>query len=163
MKTPKELKARYPYMFEGRSLGISFAKGWFKLFAQLCMDIDTALGIDKHGFQWTQVKEKFGSCRFYWYIKGRKSATYVDVQTPDGVVSFVNNPPAKGGADFAATVDKINELVEAASQLTNHLCIVCGDQGKAINQSGYTLVLCKKHASREPGKPLDIWFNDDEE
>lgn len=63
MNTPKELQARFPYMFEGDNIGIDIARGWMLGFQKLCEQIDELLGADKRGFHWTQCKEKFGSAR----------------------------------------------------------------------------------------------------
>lgn len=51
----KELQARYPYQFKDPELGVSMAKGWVVVFAQLCADVDHVLGQDKRGFHWSQV------------------------------------------------------------------------------------------------------------
>jgi hypothetical protein len=54
------------YQFSVPWLEIEVAKGWMPLFAQLCADVDQALGADTYGFYWSQIKEKFGSARFYY-------------------------------------------------------------------------------------------------
>jgi hypothetical protein len=163
MKNPKELMASYPYMFEGQNIGISFMKGWFILFAKLCQDIDAVLGEDKHGFHWTQCKEKFGSARFYWGMKGHQSSTYVDIMTPDGFFGAVNKP-AKKGSPVDLIAQQIDALVEAATKATNIACIVCGELGNRTNHDGYMLVLCKKHeADNVADKTLDIWFPEEEQ
>jgi len=60
MKNPEQLISALPYQFAG-DIGIEFYRGWMGIFSRLCFAIDEALGDDKRGFHWTQVKEKFGS------------------------------------------------------------------------------------------------------
>lgn len=120
-KTPAELKARYPYQFNNpKSLGISFARGWFKGFAELCAEIDALLGDDKRGFVWAQVKEKFGSARFHFDIVGRTSKN-------------------------AKIARQIQELVFLAANRTAEQCIVCGAPGEMRHEGGYVLCLCDAH------------------
>ncbi len=120
-KTPAELKARYPYQFNNpKSLGVSFARGWFKGFAKLCAEIDEILGDDKRGFVWAQVKEKFGSARFHFDIVGR----------------------ARKNAKIA---QQIQDLVLKAGNRTARQCIVCGGAGKMRTEDGYVLCLCDAH------------------
>lgn len=57
MTTQRQVQARYPYMFVGRHLGISIARGWIRIFAKLCNDVDELLGSDKRGFHWRQCTE----------------------------------------------------------------------------------------------------------
>ncbi|MDZ4283530.1 MAG: hypothetical protein U1C04_22550 [Hydrogenophaga sp.] len=59
----RDLQVTFPHQFSGPSLGVNVARGWLPIFAQLCSDIDAALGPQKRGFYWRQVKEKLGSLR----------------------------------------------------------------------------------------------------
>lgn len=120
-KTPAELKARFPYQFDNpKSLGISFARGWFKGFAELCAEIDALLGDDKRGFVWAQVKEKFGSARFHFDIIGRTGKN-------------------------VAVARKIQALALEAANRTAKQCIVCSAPGEMRNEGGYVLCLCDAH------------------
>jgi len=120
-KTPAELKARYPYQFNNpKSLGISFARGWFKGFAELCAEIDALLGDDKRGFVWAQVKEKFGSASFHFDMVGRSGKN-------------------------VKIARQIQDLVFQAANRTAKQCIVCGAPGEMRNEGGYVLCLCDAH------------------
>ena len=102
-KTPAELKARFPYQFDNpKSLGISFARGWFKGFAELCAEIDTLLGDDKRGFVWAQVKEKFGSARFHFDIVGRRGKNAKIARQIQELVFEAANRTARGDLRFGA-------------------------------------------------------------
>ncbi len=122
-KTPAELKALYPYQFNNpKSLGISFARGWFKGFVELCTEVDALLGDDKRGFVWAQVKEKFGSARFHFDIVGRSGKN-------------------------VKIARQIQELVFHAANRTAKQCIVCGAPGEMSNDGGYVLCLCDAHVA----------------
>ena len=54
MMTPKQLKARFPYMFAGENIGISIARGWMPGFQILCERLDALLGENKQNFHWIQ-------------------------------------------------------------------------------------------------------------
>jgi hypothetical protein len=88
MTAPKQLKDRFADMFAGQNIGFSFYRGWFALFENLSHDIDALLGQDKRGFHWVQLKEKFGSARFYWAMKGYANKLHLSVISEKGVLEF---------------------------------------------------------------------------
>jgi hypothetical protein len=135
MKTFKEIQAMYPYQFGGPNMGISVANGWLACVEQLCLNIDLALGENKHGFHWTQIKEKFGSARFHYQTTSTKDRA----------------------ADKAVT-DQINRQISITMAAINHICIVCGEPGSPDHSDDYTLLLCPKHKqARLAGEKLNIW------
>jgi len=151
---PRNLTERFPYMFEGEHLSLSIAKGWESLFEQLCEDIDALLGADRHGFYWVQLKEKFGSARFYWSMEGERQAVRIDEISKLGAVTtlvgrHVENPSSP------TLQEQISALVDAASDKTQHMCIVCGHAGKGHSDHGYVLILCDEDIKqREAGIEL---------
>lgn len=158
MNTIKQLQDRFPYMFEGQNIGISIARGWESLFVRLCEDIDKLLGPDKRDFHWVQVKEKFGSARFYWTMKNRSPSVRIDIISESGVVTPL---VARGeGRKPQSVSEQIDALVETTSHKIQRLCIVCGKPGAVNNDEPYVLVLCPDHAAdRRKGrlKPTQIW------
>ncbi len=68
--TLQNLKARLPYMFPSSAWGFVFYRGWLSMTVRVCEEIDMLLGEEKQGFCWTQIKEKFGSARFYYAFRG---------------------------------------------------------------------------------------------
>jgi hypothetical protein len=163
MKTLKEIKALYPYQFAGKNLGFGIAKGWLPDFSELCKSIDDLLGENKRGFHWVQLKEKFGSSRYYFSIKGKRDSVRVDLISTKKVISYEKNPPAT--KDQPQTLfDQLSELISAAEAHTCDHCIVCGTPGKIDQHGGYLLVLCDMHAAqRTAGGDLDIWPRDEDE
>ncbi len=120
-----DLSKRFPYMFNGRNIGLSVGDGWMEVFAKLCEDIDTLLGDDKRGFHWVQLKEKFGSARFYYE------------HDPDG-----------GDEVFG----QIADLVGVAMGKTHTMCMQCGQPGKEDAKYGWVLTLCEEHATERHAK-----------
>lgn len=145
----KDLQARYPYQFKDPELGIAMAKGWVVVFAQLCADVDQVLGQDKRGFHWSQVKEKFGSARFYFQFAGRKPDLRLDIQMPGGVLSQVMpfERPVRTDQDrsFEQVNSEIRQLAMQAEMATRRVCLVCGRAGSQDVDAGYVLVLCPEH------------------
>lgn len=117
MKSKAELKAKYPYMFEGANIGIDLHDGWLPTFAAACDAVDKLLGVDKAGFHFSQVKEKFGSARIYWESK------VLDKEVEKG----------------------ITRLIDGAEKATESLCMVCGAPAEIKKYGGWFACLCEVH------------------
>ena len=167
MTTQKQVEARYPYMFEGKHIGIAIPRGWIEIFAALCSEIDALLGDNTHGFHWTQCKEKFGSARWYWGMAGVQSVLRVDLIAPDRVASLTTSAKSRNSntAPSATQLERLSALVRAAEQQTTHSCIVCSeaaanDRGNE-GGSGWYLTLCPEHTAQRAGGQLPpIYFED---
>jgi len=145
----EQIKQRFAYQFSGkRNLGFSIPKGWIPSFKQLCADVDNLLGSDKHGFYWIQLKEKFGSARYYWNLGS--SDTYVDF----GPAASVRI--RKRNSDELR--DKLRLLISSVQDKTTDQCAVCGNHGVSDSTGGWLLVLCKDHIiQRKAGQKLDLY------
>lgn len=146
------LMSRFPYQFAGENIGISVAKGWSELFTKLCEDIDVELGEDKRGFYWRQVKEKFGTGRFYWKLGRNTSSMRIDIVNVEGHFSLMNSPATPmQNRDFEISVlmAKLEAIVESAERQTKSTCIVCGANPAAIDSTGgWVLNLCEEHSKQ---------------
>lgn len=163
MKTLKEIEKLYPYQFAGKNIGLSIANGWLPEFYELCKNIDDLLGENKRSFHWVQLKEKFGSARYYWSVKGKQDSVRVDCISPKKVVSYKTNPPASK-SEPQALFDQLSKIIDAVEAKTHTHCIVCGALGKIDQREGYVLVLCDLHSKlRADGGDLDIWPKADDE
>lgn len=147
-----QLQVHYPYQFQEPKLGISLAKGWARRFSRLCQEIDDVLGEDKQGFHWIQVKEKFGSPRFYFRFGSRQADLRLDLQSPEGVYSQVlrvEGVDPEGQNDAAARLeqvrDQVRQLAFQAELDCKNVCLACGRPGKPDVGSGWVLVLCPEH------------------
>ena len=58
-------------MFAGPAISIEFYKGWFPIVIGLCFEIDRMLGAHRDGFHWIQIKEKFGTMRLHFDLRGK--------------------------------------------------------------------------------------------
>ncbi len=139
LNTPRELKARYPYMFaKAGPYAFEFPKAWFPAFAKLCEEIDKLLGENKRGFRWLQTKEKFGSARYYWKMTGRSGDIHIDMISPQGKVTTLVDKPKSAQP---AIVHRISELVRRAQEETGKICFACGEAGELATNRGWLLVL----------------------
>jgi hypothetical protein len=145
---PEQLIAALPYQFAGKNIGITFHRGWQDLFVRLCFAIDEALGEDKRGFHWTQVKEKFGSLRAYTHLDPTKDGSayapvVISEQQPNGAlkqVSRLNESSARGDP----VGKRIGALIEAACDEAAQTCCVCARPAK-IKNLGWVACLCDYH------------------
>jgi len=163
--SPRELKAKYPYQFAGPHIELSFFKGWMPIFAQLCADIDAELGPNKRSFHWRQLKEKFGSARWYSQMdpllepqEDAEDLTHLSIEEVNKRVLRLADPDE---LPLRQRIQTLRRDAEAATQTT---CIVCGEAGEADRGSGYYLVVCLEHArQRRRGDMESAWFTDEED
>ncbi|MET4278542.1 MULTISPECIES: hypothetical protein [unclassified Bradyrhizobium] len=103
--------------------------GWRDLLERACARIRKAVRADGGSFRATQIKEKFGSLRFYYRIRDL-------------------SPRA------AARVQEAIDLAEARSATT---CEVCGERG-FLRAGGWLATRCDAHAEGRPAVPVDDGF-----
>ena len=142
--TPKQLKVRFAYQFAGQHLGRTFYRGWFPTFVKLCEDIDAVLGQDKGGFNWVQIKEKWGTGHFYWEMQG-SSTKHLDLRSP-GQLTQVRVLEQAADSARPSLAERITELVRQAERETVTQCIVCGRPATISDEEAWILALCEEHA-----------------
>lgn len=149
MNTFKELQARYPYQFAGPIISMGTTQGWFRLFVQLCEDVDQTLGPAKRGFHWRQIKEKFGQARIYYRL-----GTVEDHDDEDDG----NSKHFEGRAEL---MQKLLELKMAMESASAHICAACAEPGYVSSRSGYMLALCEwHHRQRAAGEDFSVWIEE---
>jgi hypothetical protein len=136
------LMARFHYQFEGQGIiGYEFYPGWMPVLAQACEAIDQVLGEDKRGFHWVQLKEKFGTGRFYYaFAKADRAPQRVDIIGAGRLQAFATHPMAEDGVEKA-----IFEIVREAEAATCSRCMVCGAPATVKSYGGWLGTLCEKH------------------
>jgi hypothetical protein len=177
MTTPQALKARFAYMFQRNQRHLSFYRGWMPLLEQLCADINSTLGPDKHGFRWIQIKEKFGSGRFYDEFDERRVLD-AGIVGPDGVQrlslqldhgSIGTQADEDNDDEVGPQIDPavlalyrdIGALVRQATAATDGLCMLCGGPGRIDRREDYWLTLCAEHApDRRRGQLAQLWMEE---
>lgn len=132
------LRAAYPRLFgKGSPLGVWYPEGWDRVLHRLCATIDAFLD-DRQAemFRIDQVKEKFGTLRFYYSVAGRTKLT-VDVLGPEQHLRAANSPKYRKG--FPA--DAIDALIRQAEAATRTTCAGCGKPG-VLRTRGWHRVTC---------------------
>lgn len=120
------LQESYPRLFaRGTRLEVDFPPGWAGILHALCASIDRVLD-DRLAAEFgvVQVKEKFGTLRFYYAFAGEAKVT-VDIHRPEGI-RRVSIDPTYPAAFPAAAVDAFIATAERQSATT---CARCGAPG----------------------------------
>lgn len=143
------LKARFPYMFEGRHAGLTFYRGWTPALSRVCEQIDDILPSGKHGFHWVQIGADQGSGLFV-YVLGERQTLVADLQGSSRRALFIGTAEA-GAAEISS---KLDLLVLEAERVTSECCMVCGQRGNLSFHFGYGLTLCNAHP---PGALNTCW------
>lgn len=127
---------------------IDYMPGWFGILAELFSGIENVLTTEqKKEFRVTQIKEKFGSLRFYY----RGQPLHVDIQTKKEIVSFEMGSEEKA-------FDAVDRLIEKAVSDSSQTCMFCGDPGE-LRRYDWWLTLCEYHARlSQEGRRIDADF-----
>jgi hypothetical protein len=119
------LVARHPRLFHLPAAGPEAAQGypnceqgWQELLELACIRIEAALG---GAFNALQLKQKFGTLRFYW-----------SGDMPD------------------AAKAKVEEAIALAVARSACTCEVCGKEGWLHNRGGWFATACAEHAQGDP-------------
>lgn len=141
------LQRAYPRLFDkGSPLGVWYPKGWDHTLHQLCGAIDALLDDGQTKlFRVDQVKEKFGTLRFYYSVAGQTKLT-VDVLLPEQHLRAANSPKYRTG--FPA--DAIDDLIREAEAATRTACAKCGKPG-VLRTRGWHHVACDECEAKRPG------------
>lgn len=123
----------FPFMKDVRG-GASVGPGWIPLLVELCEKIDEIL--KQHPdlrFHVDQVKEKFGTLRFY-------ASTYSEAMTKeDGrPYQMVTNP------EHESAKNKIYDLITEAETKSEVICEYCSDPGKLTGRT-WLKTTCATH------------------
>jgi hypothetical protein len=123
-----DLVARYSDLFNVGQHGGTYTPGypecgagWRDLLERACARIRAAVAADGGTFSALQIKEKYGSLRFYW--TGRLSNA------------------------AEARVEEAIELAEARSACT---CETCGKRGRLFKRGDWLMTACDEHGTGEP-------------
>lgn len=122
------LVAAHPALFAGELPAIPshLPAGWFGLVDRLCSDLEALLGHRSDSFIVAQVKEKFGSLRFYYDW---------------------NRGDAESDPHAALLAEQLRTLIDAAREQSTRICQKCGAPAVLASHRGWTAALCGQHAS----------------
>lgn len=151
MMALRALKMRHPYMFARPHIGQDFYRGWVPGLIVACDAIDRLLGHDKRGFHLRQIKEKFGSARYYWSTD-HVTPLRLSLSTNGGLLE------RQYGLESADDVTKqICQLLLAAEESSRRECIVCSKPAEVRSFGGWLLATCTQHGPDV--MPKDILFH----
>lgn len=150
------LKARFPYMFNTKdNLGCAFHRGWMPILAGLCVEIEQLLGERREAFHWKQIKEKFGTGRFY-YSLGNAHDMRVDLMNPAGRLSF--SAELESDDAFTDVKQAVFNLVTEGEEETTRSCMICGGAATPRAYGSYVLNLCADHHPDMVRQPGDLRY-----
>lgn len=119
-------------MFSEDNIGFEFPPGWLHLVEQLVSDLEALPGGD--ALRAKQVKEKFGTLRFYLAGAGMR----IDILGRGQGASLV---PQEADTLLAAA----QKLIRKAEGKSAHICELCGEPGET-RPGGWVRTLCDLHA-----------------
>ena len=114
---------------------ISCDKGWYKLLA----DTNRKMKLMCPTYEIHQVKEKFGTLRFYWGVS-LEDAAWADMNS-----------------DVVQTIyDIMEDIAHQAEHSSAYICETCGGHGKTRVRNHWYKTLCALCAIHDD-YPLDEW------
>jgi hypothetical protein len=122
-----------------------FPTGWVSILNALCSFIDVLLD-DKQAsrFQVVQVKETFGTLRFYYSVDGLRGLT-ADIHLCGGLMRL--------GVDQAHPhpfpSDAVDAAIQQAEKLSAVTCATCGEPGRLRSTAGSHCVACDACESKQ--------------
>lgn len=127
----KKLVETYPKLYRQRNLpmnqtcmnwGFECGDGWFDIINRLSAELEWLNNIGVVTVEAVQVKEKFGTLRFYESIREGKNWT----------------------DDFP--IEIIEDLIDEACAKSAYTCEVCGSKHAHLRSGGWLRTLCDEHA-----------------
>lgn len=140
----EDLILAHPALFRGAPPVVMshLPAGWYGLLDRLCSDIERLLDRETERFRVEQIKEKFGTLRFYWSLD----------DAGDAVADFIDGSGAHVGkfvleAQGDRLRGEIRALVLEAEGRSATACQDCGAAGTLETRRGWASTLCDAHAA----------------
>ena len=119
------------------AFGCQCDNGWYDLLSEICEKIQSVY--DKNGREpdivIDQIKEKFGTLRFYYHFGGDAPAIHAFDCLGQGSLRF---HPGKGDNLH----EEISKIVEWGEKKSGEICEHCGSPGSMKVQNGWYRTLC---------------------
>lgn len=138
--TRDEVTAAFERLTKIPDYGFSCDDGWMPLLGIIAREIAAIPKADRKGFRLDQVKEKWGTLRFYYSFGNRNKVSEISIVSPDGISST----RLKSGTSEARS--KIAKIVTAAETASYFICEECGRPGRPGSTGSYVQTLCHEHA-----------------
>jgi hypothetical protein len=156
----KKLFDKFPHMFKTRhdrmqscmGFGFECGDGWYNIMYELMQKIDDFIE-DGENVEIQQVKEKFGTLRFYynydyngwnwWITCPRFLSRFRWCYRLFSKINIFVNKIRKDLFNYYTRGEIVSQMVDDAYNLTYKTCELCGAKGK-MRTEGWNIVLCKE-------------------
>jgi hypothetical protein len=157
-----DLIAAHPALFRGEEPRVSshLPTGWYGIVDRLCTDLERILDARAPQFSIAQIKEKFGSLRFYWDLDGEPSPLFADVLGSLPADIALATFPTESGTEVVVAATAVGTrisirgtdalsraiaaLVTEAEAESTRTCLTCGQPGR-LWTDGWLHVACDHH------------------
>ncbi len=129
--TREELRSKWPIL---HAIQLEHGPGWNEIIDRV-MSAIYAAGFDPKRDEIRQIKEKFGTLRFYVLCDARTSGDGQSLKT-DG------------------RIDRILNAIKA-NDASGKTCEECGEPGRLLVSAGWWLTRCKDHAQADALPPAE--------
>lgn len=155
-KLEKALADEFPFMRRGLSIeeqqekgyiddlygafGLDCNNGWYQLIRDMCAEITAAYEAvgEPVDIVVDQVKEKYGTLRFYYHPKGQPIAIHA-------FDSLSGGPSLRVRPGRSEIYQKVAEIVDRYEEMSGHVCEICGAPGCLRTDLRWILTLCDEH------------------
>jgi hypothetical protein len=135
MMTRDEVSAAFVEFANIPEYGLCCGDGWLPLLGIIARDISAIPVDDRKGFKVVQVKEKWGTLRFYYSLGKKRGLCEISIAGANGI-----------STTRLGVAGLIGEIVGAAELASYFLCEECGRPGRARTARPYVQTLCDEHA-----------------
>lgn len=164
-KYGEKFMSRFPILFQERKKsmqetcmcwGIECPKGWYHILEQLCtvLEFQNMEFVKKYNIAVVadQVKEKFGTLRFYFSIRTVDDDGVVITEVDengdlksDKLTNRLDENTHRIAADYLEMV--VDQFIREAEELTENTCAKCGiplNKDNKVETDGWITYLCKE-------------------
>ena len=139
----EKVKAEHASLYTGQDIGDRVGPGWWAILDDAMTKIEDVMKkYPAYVFSVRQIKEKFGSLRFYYALRKIGQDEYDD--------EFVDDTIAARDELFG----QIAGIIDVAEQKASETCEWCGEPGHT-GGDGWVKTLCDKHHDMSNRKRYD--------
>lgn len=126
------------------AFGIEAGNGWYQLLYDMCKEIAEVLEAEEKTDHIVvdQIKEKFGSLRFYYHFEGMEPGIQAFDFIGQGSIRIM---PGKDDA-----YQKISKIVQKYEDKSKEVCEICGCEGTVRTDLRWIRALCDTCYSKCP-------------
>jgi len=162
------ISEQFPFMRQGLSIGeqetqwggirdlygafgLDVGDGWYQLIREMCAEITAAYEAAGREVDIVvdQVKEKYGTLRFYYHHEDQETAIRAFDCLP-------GSPSLRIQSGHSSLHQKVAEIVDKYEERSAYVCEVCGQPGILRTDLDWVLTLCDEHyqPKKETVKPI---------